>query len=59
MTAGYGASSVDVPAPLRQAALMLVAHWYEHRGVVGHDQAGNVPPQGFEALIAPYRIHSL
>ena len=59
VTAGYGPSSVDVPAPLRQAALMLVAHWYEHRGVVGHDQAGNVPPQGFEALIAPYRIHSL
>ena len=59
VAAGYGPSSVDVPAPLRQAIMMLVAHWYEHRGVVGHDQAVNVPPLGFDALIAPYRILSL
>jgi uncharacterized phiE125 gp8 family phage protein len=59
VTAGYGASSVDVPAPLRQAAMMLVAHWYEHRGAVGHDLAAAVPPHGFDALIAPYRILSL
>jgi len=59
VTAGYGASSVDVPAPLRQAIMMLVAHWYEHRGAVGHDMAGSVPPHGFDALIAPYRILSL
>ena len=39
VTAGYGPSSVDVPAPLRQAI--------------------NVPPLGFDALIAPYRILSL
>ena len=59
VTAGYGASSIDVPGPLRQAIMMLVAHWYEHRGAVGHDLAGDTPPQGFEALIAPYRIFSL
>ena len=59
VTAGYGPSSVDVPAPLRQAVMMLVAHWYEHRGAVGHDMAGAVPPHGFDALIAPYRIHAL
>ncbi len=59
VTAGYGASSIDVPGPLRQAIMMLVAHWYEHRGVVGHDNSGAVPPVGFEALIAPYRILSL
>ncbi len=58
-TAGYGASSVDVPAPLRQAIMMLTAHWFEHRGAVGHDLAGDVPPLGFEALLAPYRILSL
>jgi uncharacterized phiE125 gp8 family phage protein len=56
ITAGYGATSIDVPTPLRRAVLMLVAHWYEHRGVVGHDMAGSVPPQGFDALIAPYRV---
>jgi uncharacterized phiE125 gp8 family phage protein len=59
VTAGYGPSSVDVPAPLRQAIMMLTAHWYEHRGVVGHDMAGAIPPYGFDALIAPYRILSL
>ena len=59
VTAGYGPSSVDVPAPLRQAIMMLVAHWYEHRGAVGHDMAGAIPPLGFDALIAPYRILSL
>lgn len=59
LTAGYGASSVDVPSPLRQAIMMLVAHWYEHRGAVGHDLAGNTPPHGFHALISPYRVLSL
>jgi uncharacterized phiE125 gp8 family phage protein len=59
VTAGYGASSVDVPGPLRQAIMMLVAHWYEHRGPVGHDLAGTLPPFGFDALIASYRILSL
>ncbi len=59
VTAGYGPSSIEVPAPLRQAVMMLVAHWYEHRGVVGHDMAGAIPPLGFDALIAPYRILSL
>ena len=59
VTAGYGPSSVDVPAPLRQAVLMLVTHWYEHRGAVGHDMAGRVAPLGFDALVAPYRVVAL
>lgn len=59
VTVGYGPSSVDVPAALRQAVLMLVTHWYEHRGAVGHDLAVLVAPLGFEALVAPYRILSL
>ena len=59
VTAGYGASSVDGPSPLRRAMMMLVAHWFEHRGVVGHDGIADVSPQGFDALIAPYRILSL
>lgn len=59
VTAGYGPSSVDVPGPLRQAILMLVTHWYEHRGAVGHDLTGHVAPLGFDALVAPYRVFSL
>jgi len=59
VTAGYGVTSLAVPAALRQAILMLVAHWHEHRGAVGFDRAGDVAPLGFEALIAPYRVRSL
>jgi uncharacterized phiE125 gp8 family phage protein len=59
VTAGYGASSVDVPAPLRRAMMMLIAHWFEHRGIVDDGASADVPPQGFDALIAPYRIFSL
>jgi uncharacterized phiE125 gp8 family phage protein len=59
VSAGYGPSGIDVPGPLRQAIMMLVAHWYEHRGAVGHDLAIAIPPFGFDALIAPYRIFCL
>lgn len=56
IVAGYGATPALVPAPLRQAMLLLVAHWYENR-----EQAvltGAVPQQipfGVEQLWAPYR----
>jgi len=53
-TAGYGASATDVPAPLVQAILMLVAHWFDHRDL-GADMATAQVPGGLEALIAPYR----
>lgn len=29
--AGYGASGASVPGPIKQAMLMLVAHWFENR----------------------------
>jgi uncharacterized phiE125 gp8 family phage protein len=54
-TAGYGASGLDAPQPLRLAIQMLVTHWYENRsGVTVGDIAGAMPA-GFDALIAPYR----
>jgi len=31
-TAGYGAASTDVPAPLRLALIQMASHLYEHRG---------------------------
>lgn len=30
-TAGYGASDEQVPHDIKQAIMLLVAHWYEHR----------------------------
>lgn len=56
VTAGYGASGLSVPQPLLLAMMMLVARWYETRDGTA---IGSVPAsiaQGFEALIAPFRV---
>ncbi len=46
---GFGEASADVPEPLRQALLALVAHGYENR-----DEA-NAPLGLIEPWLAPYR----
>ena len=56
VTTGFGDAAIDVPEPLRQAIRLLVAHWYENRGLVG---SGAVLPQTVAALLAPYRMLSL
>jgi len=55
---GYGDAAVDAPEPLRQALRLLLAHWYENRGVVAGDGAG-ASPESVRALIAPYRVLGL
>lgn len=54
-TAGYGANATDVPAPIRQAMLLLIGALYEHREpfVVGH--VVNDVPFAVEALLDSYR----
>ena len=49
-TAGYGDRPKDVPAPLRQAIRLMVAHSVAHR----EGEAGEMP-MSVRALIAPYR----
>lgn len=51
--AGYGATGASVPAILKQAILLLVAHWYEMRQPVqaGYSQVLPVP-HTFETLMA-------
>ena len=58
VTCGYG-DAADVPEALRQAIRLLVAHWYENRGLiaVGHEVA--MLPQTVASLIAPYRVVAL
>ena len=56
---GYGANAADVPDALRQAIRMLVAHWYENRGLAALGATVAVLPAGVDALIAPYRMLSL
>lgn len=57
VTVGYGDAATDVPAPLTLAIRLLVAHWYENRGVAA---AGTstvaVLPDNVAALIAPFRV---
>lgn len=52
--AGFGAAA-DVPQELKQALLVLVAHWFEHRDAVVIAGSGAVIPFGFDRLIAPWR----
>tara|TARA_R110002110_G_scaffold24174_8_gene90973 strand:+ start:741 stop:1304 length:564 start_codon:yes stop_codon:yes gene_type:complete len=54
-TAGYG-EAADVPAPLRQAILLLVAHWFENREPVSIGDTAGQLPLSVSALIAPYRL---
>jgi len=53
-TAGYGLDPQDVPAPLRQAMLLLVAQGFEHR-----DGAPSSLPLMVDALTMPYRVVGL
>jgi uncharacterized phiE125 gp8 family phage protein len=54
-TAGFGPAADDVPAPIRQAILLLVAHWYEHRSPL-EEGAPAVPlPPMVTELLQPYR----
>jgi uncharacterized phiE125 gp8 family phage protein len=53
---GYGAAASSVPEPLRQAIRLLIAHWYENRGVTA---AASPLPVNVSALIAPYRALAL
>jgi uncharacterized phiE125 gp8 family phage protein len=57
--AGYGDAPEDVPQPLRQAILVLVAYWYENRGLIAAGQGVAVLPETVGALIRPYRVLSL
>lgn len=53
--AGYGDDAGDVPADLRQALLVLVAYWFEHRDAVITAGAGSVIPPGFDRMVSAYR----
>lgn len=54
-TAGYGDGAEDVPAPLRHALLLLVAHWFERREPIVLDTPAHVVPGTVAALLQPYR----
>lgn len=55
---GYGDAAADVPEPLRQAVRLLIAHWYENRGLAAVGTV-TILPTTVAALIAPYRMLAL
>lgn len=54
ITAGFGANATDVPAPIRQALLLLTAHWYEKRDPVEIGGKGARIPAAVSNLLEPY-----
>jgi uncharacterized phiE125 gp8 family phage protein len=56
---GFGADPGDVPPDLRQALRLLVAHWYDNRGIAAIGGTVAMLPAGAGALVAPYRRLSL
>lgn len=52
--AGFGAAWTNVPADLRQAVMLLAAHYYEHRNT-GTANNGEIP-FGVTSLIQRYRV---
>ena len=52
LRAGYGATAEAVPATLRLAIRILVAHWFENRGDVAGEQI--LPPEAL-SLVAPFQ----
>lgn len=55
ISAGFGAAPDDVPEPIRQALLLLVAHWYEHRDPVEIGAPATAVPHAVSRLLNPYR----
>lgn len=54
-TAGFGESASDVPEPVRQALMLLVAHWYEHRDPIEIGALSTAVPHAVSRLLIPYR----
>ena len=58
-TAGFGAAPADVPATIRHALLLLVAHWYENREPVEIGGEQNAIPPMVSDLLLPFRRRRL
>lgn len=59
LTVGFGDAAADVPEPIRQAILLLVAHWYEHRSPLEIGAQAEPVPDMVATLLAPYRAPRL
>lgn len=55
-TAGYGAAGSSVPRPLKQAMLLLIGQWYEHRENIVVGTIATELPMAVKMLCSPYRV---
>lgn len=55
-TAGYGPAAEDVPEAIRQAALLLVGHWYDNRQAAIVGTSAVDAPMAVDTLLAPHRL---
>lgn len=55
VTSGFGPAAADVPAPIRQALLQLVAHWFEHRDPSAIGTEATRIPAAVSQLLAPWQ----
>ena len=53
--AGYG-DPEDVPAPIKQAILLMVGHWYANRETVTIGQTGYDLPMAAKFLLFPFQM---
>lgn len=58
-TAGFGEAGTDVPDPLKRAMLIHIALMFAHRGVLSPDQQPGAMPDGYDRLVAPFRMRRL
>ena len=56
--AGYGDDGDDVPAKFKQAILLLIGHYYEHRESVSDERSLAILPQGVRELLWMDRNYS-
>jgi len=54
VTAGYGNDGAQVPQPIRQAILMLIAQWFEHREPPTLNSPDEAMPPAVAALLHSY-----
>ena len=52
----YRAGYETIPAPIKQAVLLLVGQWYSYRGNVAEEGRPAEMPMAVEALLSPYRV---
>lgn len=55
VTAGFGDAPSDVPEPIRQALLLLVAHWFERREPVVLEDEPHEIPDTVSALLNSFK----